>query len=81
MTVEAQAQLPQYPVLTFAIRHRASLPLVVAVLALAVGIWADLRLHASDFIMIGVLAAVILYVVTKGVLELLELVVELLVPR
>lgn len=74
-------RLPDYPVLKLASRYRRSLPLAAALATLLLGAWATARTQAIDFLLIGALAAVVVHFVTRGVLELVELVTELLIPQ
>jgi hypothetical protein len=73
--------LPTYPVLMFATKYKAILPLIAALLALTLGAWANYRTSMFDFSVIGLVAALIVYLLVKGTLELVELVVELLIPQ
>ncbi len=74
-------RLPDYPVLKLASRYRRSLPLAAALATLLLGAWASVRTQAIDFLVIGIFAAVIVHFVARGVLELVELVTELLIPQ
>ncbi len=74
-------RLPEYPVLKLASRYRRSLPLMAALATLLLGAWASARTHAIDFLLVGALAAVAVHFVTRGVLELVALVTELLIPQ
>lgn len=79
--VNENSTLPAYPVLTFAARHRKTLPPLFALATFALGAWLSFRTNAVDFAVTGLIAAVVIHILTKGALELIELVVELLIPR
>ena len=74
-------RLPDYPVLKLASRHRRVLPLLATILTLLLAGWATARTGTVDFLLLGAIAAVVVHFVTRGVLELVELVTELLIPQ
>lgn len=79
--VKANATVPGYPVLTFAAYHSRALPPFFALAAFALGVWLSYRTAAADFAVVGLIAGIAIHFLTKGALELIELVVELLIPR
>lgn len=74
-------RLPTYPMLKFAQRHRRGLPWAAALVLVVAGGWAATRTGAPDFLLAGVLLAPIAHGITRGLLELVELVAELLIPE
>jgi hypothetical protein len=81
MNTERDTRLATYPVLTFAARYRRTLPVFAALLILLLGAWASVRTDSIDFFFIGLIVAPLVHFVTKGVLELVALVTELLIPQ
>ena len=79
--MDKENRLPTYPVLSFLARHRIAVPLVAALLPLLIGLWCAHRSGLSDASVIGVVGAAVLWVVVRAALELIQLVVELLIPR
>jgi len=78
---EYQARLPSYPVLVFLTRFPRALPCLAALAPLLLGGWITYRTSHADFAVIGLATGIAGYFIARGVLELVELVVELLVPR
>jgi hypothetical protein len=78
--VKSRNTLPTYPVLSFAARHGRVLPAIFALLTFVLGVWLSFRTATIDFAVAGLIAAVAVQFLTKGALELVELVVELLIP-
>jgi len=81
MTLPPDPRMPQYPILKFASRHRRTLPWAAGLVVLIAGGWATQRTGAFDFLVAGMLLAPVAHGVMRGVLELVELVVELLIPE
>jgi len=81
MTARPDPRLPSYPVLIFAAKYRKVLPLWAASLTLLLGLWASYRTSADDYAVVGLVGALIIYFATRGALELVELVTELLIPQ
>lgn len=74
-------RLPDYPVLKLLSRHRRALPALAALLMLVLGAWAWARTGTPDFLAAGAIAALLAHFVTRGLLELVALVTELLIPQ
>src|ERR1700758_4117567 len=79
--VKVNTTVPGYPVLTFASSHGKTLPPLFALAAFALGVWLSYRTAAADFAVVGLIAGIAIHFLPRGALELIELVVELLIPR
>lgn len=73
--------MPTYPTIALLLRHKKTVPLLVAGIFVLAGLWGALRLSAPDLFVAGLVVAAAFFVATRCALELVQVIAETLLPR
>lgn len=74
-------QMPNYPMIAFALRWKHVIPPIAAGLLLLAGVWAMVRTGVPEMLLCGLVLAAVGYIVIRIALELIEVISDTLLPR
>lgn len=73
--------VPHYPMLRFVARHGRNLVLAIAIALLAAGVAMLVQMPSAIPGAIAIVAAVIVFVIGRALVEMVELITDMLLPK
>ncbi|ARP78550.1 hypothetical protein [Bordetella genomosp. 6] len=73
--------VPHYPMLRFVARHGRNLVLAIAIVLLAAGVAMLVQMPSAIPGAIAIVAAVIVFVIGRALVEMVELITDMLLPK
>ncbi|MGP0091818.1 MAG: hypothetical protein ACLPKB_17935 [Xanthobacteraceae bacterium] len=79
--MQPEIDVPSYPAVRLMLRYGNAIAVAAALLVAACGLWAALGGWGWGFALVGILAALLLYVLLRSYREVIQIVTNTLLPQ